>query len=281
MGFPLRPTLGGGEHEERAEDLDSSQRVRDHLVAYHSVPKITDFISDENRECCNNDLEQTLTLLHSELSKEIEPSRQSSTHHPLVVSNPIGKKGSEFMRRSMRWEEPSMPTAAYDPGLLREQETPLVIGKNWFLERYSSRWLRQNPRLVAGIGRASGRASGRNETITTKGLTTCLDPGRGWTITSKRWNFLKKQECWEGHEQALITTIRKETKRTEELEEAGYRSPSWALLRALQQINSAKRIEREAAMSAPPFFQSAGRGDLLFWGKKRRTNSSNMGEPIR
>ena len=25
MGFPLRPT-GGGEHEERAEDLDSSQR---------------------------------------------------------------------------------------------------------------------------------------------------------------------------------------------------------------------------------------------------------------
>jgi len=28
-----------------------------------------------------------------------------------------------------------MPTSAYDPGLLREQETPLVIGKNWFLDR--------------------------------------------------------------------------------------------------------------------------------------------------
>jgi len=27
MGFPLRPT-GGGEHEERAEDLDSSQSAR-------------------------------------------------------------------------------------------------------------------------------------------------------------------------------------------------------------------------------------------------------------
>jgi len=48
MGFPLRPT-GGGEHEERAEDLDSSQGVRDHLVAYHLAPAITDFISDENR----------------------------------------------------------------------------------------------------------------------------------------------------------------------------------------------------------------------------------------
>jgi len=46
-GFSLRPT-GRGEHEERAEDLDSSQRVRDHLVSYHLAPAITDFISDEN-----------------------------------------------------------------------------------------------------------------------------------------------------------------------------------------------------------------------------------------
>jgi len=88
IGFPLRPTRGG-EHEERAEDLDSSQGVRDHLVAYHLAPAITDFILDENRVCCNNDLEQTLTLLHSEWSKDIEPSGQNSTHHPLVVSNSI------------------------------------------------------------------------------------------------------------------------------------------------------------------------------------------------
>jgi len=47
MGFPLRPT-GGGELEERAEDLDSCQGVRDHLVAYHLAPAITDFILDEN-----------------------------------------------------------------------------------------------------------------------------------------------------------------------------------------------------------------------------------------
>jgi len=126
MGFPLRPT-GGGELEERAKDLDSSQRVRDHLVAYHSMAlAITEFISDENRECCNNDLEQTPTLIHSEWSKEIELWRQSSTHHPRIVSNPIDKKGLEFMRRSMQREAPSMPTAAYDPGLLCEQEPPLV-----------------------------------------------------------------------------------------------------------------------------------------------------------
>jgi len=34
-------------------------------------------------------------------------------------------------------------------------------------------------------------------------------------------------------------------------------------------------------MSAPPFFQSTGRGDLLFWEEKRRTNGNNMGEPIK
>jgi len=91
MGFPLRPT-GGGEHDERAPDLDNSKGVRDHIVAYHLAPAITGFISDENRECCNNNLEQTLTLLHSEWSKEIEPSRQSSTHHALIVSTQLTRK---------------------------------------------------------------------------------------------------------------------------------------------------------------------------------------------
>jgi len=111
----------------------------------------------------------------------------------------------------MRREVPSMPISAYDPGLLREQETPLVIRKNWFLDQ----------EIPAGAFvriQDSSQVWDETRIITTEGLTTCLDPGRGWTSTSGGWNFLKKQECWEGHEQALITTIRKETKRTEELE---------------------------------------------------------------
>jgi len=169
------------EHEERAEALDNSQRVRDHLVAYHLAPAITDFISDKNRVCCNNDLEQTLTLLHGEWSKEIEPSGQSSTHHPLVVSNPIDNKGSEFMHRSMRWEAPSMPTSAYDPSLLREQETPLVIGKNWFLDQEipAGGFVR-----IQDSSQVWEERVDETRIITREGLTTCLDPGRGWTITS-------------------------------------------------------------------------------------------------
>ena len=41
QGFPLRPT-GGGEHEEKAEDLNNSQGVCDNFVAYHLAPAITD-----------------------------------------------------------------------------------------------------------------------------------------------------------------------------------------------------------------------------------------------
>jgi len=54
---------------------------------------------------------------------------------------------------------------------------------------------------------------------------------------------------------------------SEKKEEAGHRAPTWSILRALQKINKVKRLEDEAIMSAPPFFQSAGRGDLKFWGE--------------
>jgi len=53
----------------------------------------------------------------------------------------------------------------------------------------------------------------------------------------------------------------------EEKEEAGFRSPTWSILRALQKINKAKRLEAEAIMSALLFFHSAGRGDPKFWGE--------------
>ena len=95
-----------------------------------------------------------------------------------------------------------------------------------------------------------------------------MEPGRGWTITSGAWNFLKEKEEWKGCKQELITTIQKETEQMEEKEEPGYKLPTWKILRALQQVNKATRIEGETIMSAPPFFESVGRGELKFWGTK-------------
>jgi len=63
----------------------------------------------------------------------------------------------------------------------------------------------------------------------------------------------------------LLFPVKKANK-IKSMQEAEYRSPTWAVLRALQPINRATRIQEEAAMSAPHLFQSAGRGDLLFWG---------------
>jgi len=98
------------------------------------------------------------------------------------------------MRRSMQWEVPSMPIAVYTPGLLREQETPLVIGKHWFLDQGipADDFVR-----IQDSSQLCKERVDETRIITTEGLTTCLDPGRRreWTITSGGWNFLKKQEC--------------------------------------------------------------------------------------
>ena len=60
--------------------------------------------------------------------------------------------------------------------------------------------------------------------------------------------------------------IQKEIERMEEKEEAGYRSPTWKILRALQQVDKVTRIEGETIVSdgLPPLFSS--RGELKFWG---------------
>ena len=79
-----------------------------------------------------------------------------------------------------------MPTSAHDPGLLREQETPLVIGKNWFLDQEipAGGFFRIRDSLQVWQERVD-----EMRIITMEGLTTCLDLGRGWTITSGGWNF--------------------------------------------------------------------------------------------
>jgi len=83
-----------------------------------------------------------------------------------------------------------------------------------------------------------------------------MEPHRGWTIASRSWNFLRKR--WLDREQELITVIQEETERTEKKEEAGYRSPTCSILRALQKINKAKRIEGGAVNVSPSLLSVVG-----------------------
>jgi len=83
----------------------------------------------------------------------------------------------------MHWEALSMSPAAYDPRLLSEQETPLVIEKNWFLDQ-------EIP--TGGFVRIQDSSQTWEERVdktritTMESLTfTCLDSGRGWTMNSE------------------------------------------------------------------------------------------------
>jgi len=68
---------------------------------------------------------------------------------------------------------------------------------------------------------------GKTRIRTTEGLTACMVltwHGAAQRVDrSSTWNFLRKQ--WLDRVQELITVIQEETKRTEEKEEGGYRSP--------------------------------------------------------
>ena len=167
-----------------------------------------------------------------------------------------------MIKQRMQWDAPSKPLAVDDPLLLPEREVHAEIGINRFLDQEIPKG--GYDRILAESLLWEERL-GKTRVRTTESLTTCMEPHRGWTIASSSWNFLRK--WWLDREQELITVIQEETKRMEEKEEAGYRSPTWSILRALQKINKAKRLEGEAIMTAPPFFQSAGRGDLKFSGE--------------
>ena len=54
----------------------------------------------------------------------------------------------------------------------------------------------------------------------------------------------------------------------ERLEVAGYRSPTWRVLRALKSLHLATQLQGESAVTAPPFFPNAGRGTVWFWGNE-------------
>jgi len=89
-------------------------------------------------------------------------------------------------------------------------------------------------------------------------LTTCTELDKSWTIMSSIYNHFRQGRDKSTSE--LKTFIRAEVELQERLETMGYRSPTWRLLRALQSLLSAVQLQGESAVTAPPFFPSAGRG---------------------
>ena len=112
----------------RAEGSDQSESESErsdyHPTASHLAPAIADFILDDKRKGYDDELEQILTVLHNTWSKECESvneRKQNSTKQPIIIKNPIIQDGSAFTRRNLRWEVPSISTAANDPNFCLNQ----------------------------------------------------------------------------------------------------------------------------------------------------------------
>jgi len=80
-----------------------------------------------------------------------------------------------------QWEALSKPLAVDDPLLLPEREVHSEIGINWFLDQEIPKG--GYVRILAESLLWEERL-GKTRIKTTEGLTTCMEPHRGWTITT-------------------------------------------------------------------------------------------------
>jgi hypothetical protein len=97
-----------------------------------------------------------------------------------------------------------------------------------------------------------------------QGLVTSMSMGQSWTIHSGAWNFLKQHTA---RQEDLNTFVGEEVARQQAAEEAGYRTPTWTVLRKLQALNEARRIDGGTVITLPPFLDNATRSGTELWGE--------------
>ena len=139
------------------------------------------------------------------------------------------------------------------------------VGKDFFLEKIPIHESGQGYVRVVEHS-VMWKETAASKIFTYQGLTTCTEVDKSWTIMSSVYNHLRQGR--EKSNSGLGTLIRAEVEHQERLEARGYRSPTWRLLRALQSLLSAVQLQGESAVTAPPFFPSAGRGTTRFWGEE-------------
>jgi hypothetical protein len=89
-----------------------------------------------------------------------------------------------------------------------------------------------------------------SKVFTYQGLTTCTEVDRSWTIMSSAYNHVRSKRGED--ERSIAMFIREEVEHQEPLEAAGYRSPTWRVLRALQSLLSATQLPGESAVGLLP-----------------------------
>jgi hypothetical protein len=169
--------------------------------------------------------------------------------------------------REKEWESPSASLIEKDPEVVPDVDIAAQVGRDFFLDE-------KIPRHESGQGYVKvlehsvmWKETAASKIFTYQGLTTCTEVENGWTVMSSVYNHLRQGK--ERSTSELSVLIRTEGEQQERLEVRGYRSPTWRLLRALQSLFSAVQLQGESAVTAPPFFLSAGRGTTRFWGTEQ------------
>jgi ribonuclease HI len=201
--------------------------------------------------------EKEPTDVHQKWIRQPSQSGNDMRHHVRVHAS----------HREQEWESPSASLIEQDPEVIPDVDIAAQVGKDFFLDE-------KIPRHESGQGyvRVVEQSIMWRETETAKvftyqGLTTCTELDKSWTVMSSIYNHLRQGRDKSISELKLF--IRAEVELQERLETMGYRSPTWRLLRALQSLLSAVQLQGESAVTAPPFFPSAGRGTTNFWGKRQ------------
>jgi hypothetical protein len=139
------------------------------------------------------------------------------------------------------------------------------VGRDFFLDEKIPRHKSGKGYLRVVEHLIMWKETAASKIFTYQGLTTCTQVDKSWTMSST-YNHLRQ-----GREKKsdLGTLIRAEVEFQERLEATGYRSPTWRVLRALQSMLSAVQLQGESAVTAAPFFSSAGRRKTRFWGNEQ------------
>ena len=118
---------------------------------------------------------------------------------------------------------------------------------------------------------------------THQGVATLITPRGPYAVEGARWHLLSKIFS---SDENFKNDVETEITAQEALDAAkGYRSFSWQFLRQAQEIFDAKTYCGDTALTAPPFFDNAQRGETCIWGTKeegpRVVNWTGLGEEDR
>ena len=121
-------------------------------------------------------------MLDLEWSKDDDTKTQCNR----LNTSPLhrGNASNKNVQARMQWEAPFKPLAVDDPLLLLEREVQAEIGINWFLDQEIPKggYVKILSESLLWEERLD-----KTRIRTTEGLTTCMEPHRGWTIASNSW----------------------------------------------------------------------------------------------